>query len=251
MSVDRAEDAAGSRFGYSLATLRASQRRFITACYAVMAVVGVALAVWLALVSTGDWWSEFALPFLIAIGAGLLAFILGMVLTQVLRQLVPQRWRLVTDTVALSVTTLFGLFAVSFFVDSWATLVSALLGVVVATAAPLSVATSPVTAILRDAPHADAVAEELRAMPSWSHLLEGRILGTVVGVAADLVYRCASLVLLWLGAWWLLPLLVLALVEGYLSALGVARGNRALWLAPGILSAVLTVTAALLLGLAS
>lgn len=246
MTGGSAQDAS-TRFGYELEALRVRQRRFTTVCFVIMGVAAVGLAVGLATVSEGDWWGQFALPFLVAIGAALLLFIVGMVLAQVLRQLVPESWALFTDTAALGVTALLGLFAVSFFLDSWAALLSALLGVVVGTAAPMSVATSPLTAVLQDRPHAEAMVAQLRPTPTWSNLLESDGRGMLVGIASDLVFRLASLVLLWYGVVWLLPLIVVVLAEAAVSSRAVANGNRVLWLAPGILAAVGAVTAAALL----
>src|SRR5690606_13418918 len=94
------------RFGFDLETLRARQLRFTIVCFVVMAVPGVGLVVALGTVSTEDWWNDFALRFLIAVGAALILFVVGMVLAQVLRQLVPESWALFTDTASLGITAL-------------------------------------------------------------------------------------------------------------------------------------------------
>lgn len=245
MNQDSAQDAS-HRFGFDLETLRARQVRFTIMCFVVMAVAGVGLVVALGTVTTEDWWNDFALPFLIAVGAALILFVVGMVLAQVLRQLAPESWALFTDTASLGITALLGLFAVSFFVDSWPQLLSALLGVVVGTAAPMSVATTPVTAVLQDRPHAEAMVEQHRRMPPWSNLLGGDGWGMVIGIAADLAFRLASLVLLWHSALWLAPLAVIIIADAAVSSRGVASGNRVLWLAPGILVAIAASVAALL-----
>ncbi|HRQ00924.1 MAG TPA: hypothetical protein PK781_10790 [Terrimesophilobacter sp.] len=249
-SENDAQDAT-TRFGFDLATLRATQRRFTLASYGIMAVAALGLAVWLGAVGEGDWFAGFITPFLIAVGAGLVAFILGVVLAQVLRQLRSSVPRLFTDTAAVALTGLLGLLAVSLFLDSWGDVTAALLGVVVATAAPMSIATSPLTAVIRDTPNAQRVVEELEPMPPWSNLLGGETRGILIGITADLVFRGASLVLLWHDARLMLVLVVVAIADAAISSRGVASSSRVMWLAPTVLSALGVLVAAIVIATTS
>jgi len=245
------EDAATTRFGYDLATVRATQRRFTLASYGIMAVVALGLAVWLGAAGEGDWFAGFVTPFLIAVGAGLVAFILGVVLSQVLRQLRPRSPHLFTDTAAVAVTALLGLLAVSLLLETWGSVAAALLGVVVATAAPMSIATSPITAVLRGTPNAERAVDELKSMPPWSNLLGGETRGILIGITADLVFRGAALVMLWHDARLLVVLVALAIADAAISSRAIANGNRIMWLAPSILSALGVLVVAIIIATTS
>lgn len=244
--TDETSDAEATRHGYDLATLRATLRRFNTGCYVIMGAVIFAITVWLGFVGTDEWLTDFLVPLGIATGIGFAAFLFAIVIAKLLAGVIDPIRTVTSDAIVLSISSLLGTYLLSLLVQNEVALASSMLGVVIATAAPMAIATMPITTVLRPRPGVSGPVDGEPRPPSWATLLGGQVRWFLVGIASDLVFRLAALVLLWNSAAWLLPLVIIGIADAVLSSRGVLRGSLRLWIAPGILTAAAAAVAVII-----
>ena len=235
-------------FGYDAEVLGATKKRFEVSSYGVVGLAAIGVLLWaLSLDENSLTTAGFLVPLAVSAVGGFVAALIGSLAARSFRTRVADHVRAFVDSICVNLWVLLALLLIGLFIgESAVSLAGALLGVVVATAGPIAIITSPINAILNQAPNVADAIDEVRGLPSWATLLGGRSVWSVIAIAVDLAFRAGALVLLWSSPVWAVPLVVVIVTDAWLSARGLVKHSIPLWLLPSVIVAATVATAAVL-----